>query len=184
MILYPGLRIATMAEPEIFVMDGTIEYHVKKSASFAEVPPPMSRKDKCCKMAKSPENILVALIIASVCAGVGLGLGLHGIITTKRNIMYVAFVGDIFLRTLKALILPLIVASLVTGLASLDAKLSGKIGRVTVLYYFCTTVIAVFLGIGMVYIIQPGTVGQEDEIQREGEEIPATLTDTFLDLVR
>ena len=42
--------------------------------------------------------------------------------------MYVAYVGKLFLRMLKALILPLIIPSLVAAVGSLDMSLSGKVG--------------------------------------------------------
>ena len=44
---------------------------------------------------------------------------------TDREVMYVTYVGEIFLRMLKALILPLIVPSLITAVGSLDMSLSG-----------------------------------------------------------
>ena len=45
---------------------------------------------------------------------------------TEREVMYVSYVGEIFLRMLKALILPLIVPSLITAVGSLDLSLSGR----------------------------------------------------------
>ena len=45
---------------------------------------------------------------------------------TEREVMYVSYVGEIFLRMLKALILPLIVPSLITAVGSLDMSLSGN----------------------------------------------------------
>ena len=41
--------------------------------------------------------------------------------------MYVSYVGKLFLRMLKALILPLIIPSLVAAVGSLDMSLSGKV---------------------------------------------------------
>lgn len=41
--------------------------------------------------------------------------------------MYVAYVGNLFLRMLKALILPLIIPSLIAAVGSLDMSLSGKV---------------------------------------------------------
>ena len=44
-----------------------------------------------------------------------------------REVMYVSYIGELFLRMLKALILPLIVPSLITAVGSLDMSLSGKV---------------------------------------------------------
>jgi len=47
---------------------------------------------------------------------------------SEREVMYVAYAGELFLRMLKALILPLVVPSLITAVGSLDMSLSGKVG--------------------------------------------------------
>ena len=79
---------------------------------------------------------------------------------TDREVMYVSYIGEIFLRMLKALILPLIVPSLITAVGSLDMSLSGKVGLRAVVYYFTTTIVAVILGIVLVVTIHPGVSGQ------------------------
>lgn len=71
------------------------------------------------------------------------------------------FVGDLFLRLLKMVIIPLIFASLVDGVASLgDARSVGRIGLRTMLYYFCSTTLAIVVGMTVVNVIKPG-VGLE-----------------------
>ena len=51
---------------------------------------------------------------------------------TDREITYISFVGKLFLRMLKALILPLIIPSLIAAVGSLDMSLSGKVGTLCV----------------------------------------------------
>ena len=46
---------------------------------------------------------------------------------TKREVMYVSFVGKLFLKMLKALIIPLVVPSLIAALGSLKLGQSGKV---------------------------------------------------------
>ncbi|KAK2502345.1 hypothetical protein MC885_018417 [Smutsia gigantea] len=81
---------------------------------------------------------------------------------------YFAFPGEILMRMLKLIILPLIVSSMITGVASLDSNVSGKIGLRAIIYYFCTTFIAVILGIVLVLSVQPGVTQKVDEINRTG----------------
>ncbi len=70
-------------------------------------------------------------------------------------------VGDLFLRLLKMITIPLIVTSLVTGVAGLgDTARLGKLFGKTLLYYFTTSVLAITTGIIMVNLIQPG-VGEQ-----------------------
>ncbi|CAK9822495.1 Excitatory amino acid transporter 3 [Anthophora retusa] len=93
---------------------------------------------------------------------------------------------DIFLRMLKALILPLIVASIVSAIGGLDLSLSGKIGIRSIYYYAATTISAVILGIILVLIIRPGEYSSHGFVTKESAA-PArevTTTDTILDLIR
>ena len=75
---------------------------------------------------------------------------------TEREVKYVDFIGDLFLRSLLAMVIPLIVPSLITAIGSLNLSLSGMVGRRAVAYYLLTTFLAVSLGIVLVLVIHPG----------------------------
>ena len=77
-------------------------------------------------------NCLTIGTMAGVIGGVIFGLILRSCKDdwTEREVMYVSYVGEIFLRMLKALILPLIVPSLITAVGSLDLSLSGGASKV------------------------------------------------------
>ena len=69
----------------------------------------------------------------------------------------IGVVGDIFLRLLKMVIIPLIFTSLVCGVASLgDARSVGRVGLRTVLYYTLTTTLAIMVGLTLVNVFAPG----------------------------
>jgi len=71
------------------------------------------------------------------------------------------FIGDLFLRLLKMIIIPLIFLSLVDGMASLgDVRTVGRVGLRTLLYYATTTTLAIIVGLTLVNLIRPG-VGLE-----------------------
>ncbi len=66
-------------------------------------------------------------------------------------------IGDIFLRLITMIVLPLVFSSLFVGTASLgDIKKLGRIGAKTLLFYFGTTIIAIVIGLLAVNILQPG----------------------------
>ena len=72
--------------------------------------------------------------------------------------------GEIFLRLLKMMVVPLVVTSVMSGILGLgDIRKLGRPGGCAVLYYLTTTVLAVIIGLIIVNIIQPGvgTVDQE-----------------------
>jgi Na+/H+-dicarboxylate symporter len=94
--------------------------------------------------------ILVGIIIGAV-AGIVCGW------VFGTDMLAIKWLGDLFLDTLKMLIVPLIVAAVVSGVASLgDVRKLGRLGGITVAYYFITTAMAVLLGLILVNIIQPG----------------------------
>lgn len=65
--------------------------------------------------------------------------------------------GEIFLRLLKMMVVPLVMASVMSGIIGLgDIRKLGRPGGVAVAYYLTTTLLAVFVGLVVVNIIQPG----------------------------
>ncbi|KAB0387053.1 hypothetical protein FD755_002009 [Muntiacus reevesi] len=74
-------------------------------------------------------------------------------------------------------------AGLMSGLASLDAKTSSRLGILTVAYYLWTTFVAVIVGIIMVSIIHPGGAAQKETTEQSGKPIMSSA-DPLLDLIR
>lgn len=104
---------------------------------------------------------------------------------TEREIMYIGYLGQLFLRMLKGLILPLIISSLVSAIASLDLSLSSKIAARAIAYYLTTTFCSVVLGIILVVVIRPGYAFNDDgNSTSEVTQRSTTTADTLLDLVR
>jgi Na+/H+-dicarboxylate symporter len=69
----------------------------------------------------------------------------------------VGWLGTLFLNALKMLIVPLVVSSMIVGIASMgDVRKVGRVGGVTFLYYFITTGMSVLIGIILVNLIRPG----------------------------
>lgn len=136
------------------------------------------------------ENLLTVLTVLGVLGGTILGFSLRSIDKeggwTEREIMYIQFPGDLFLRMLKGLILPLIVASIVSAIGSLDLSLSGRIGMRSIYYYGTTTISAVILGIILVLLIRPGDITGHSFDVKSDLTPPRNVTtaDTLLDLVR
>jgi len=94
------------------------------------------------------------------------------------------FLGDLFIRALKMIIIPLIVASVVTGIKSLgDASSLGRIGARTVGYYIASTFLAVALGLVVVNVIQPG-VGLDLTVDSATKALePTPISKVFSDII-
>ncbi|XP_070761161.1 solute carrier family 1 member 3a isoform X4 [Enoplosus armatus] len=128
-------------------------------------------------------NAFVIFTIAAVIIGIILGFALRPYNMSYREVKFFSFPGELLMRMLQMLVLPLLVSSLITGMAALDSRASGKMGMRAVVYYTTTTVIAVFIGIVMVLIIHPGK-GSKDEFTKQPQIEQVSPADAFLDLIR
>ena len=68
------------------------------------------------------------------------------------------FFGTLFLNALKMLIVPLVMASIITGMMSLDGDTLGRLGSKTILYYASTSLVAIMIGLFFVNLFQPGII--------------------------
>ena len=71
------------------------------------------------------------------------------------------FFGSLFLNALKMLIVPLVMASIITGMMTLSGETLGRLGTKTVLYYATTSLVAILIGLFFVNLLQPGIVDGE-----------------------
>ncbi len=91
-------------------------------------------------------QILVALILALIYGSV-----------FKEYIDYVSWLGDLFIRALKMIVIPLIITSLITGITNVgSSKNLGRLSVKTLVYYITTSLLAIITGLILVNIIKPG----------------------------
>ena len=134
------------------------------------------------------KNLLVILIVTGALIGLIIGLSINDAVQklgqpARYNvIIIIGFPGELLLRMLKMLILPLITFSLITGLAGLNGKVSGKIGARAIAYYMTTTCIAALIGLILVSAIRPGS-GMVPPKDSEPQKDVRPL-DSFMDIVR
>ncbi|MCK5337567.1 MAG: dicarboxylate/amino acid:cation symporter [Bacteroidales bacterium] len=121
-------------------------------------------------------QILIALILAIV----------YGIYADEQAIGYVSWMGDVFLRALKMLIIPLILSSLISGIANIGSGSSlGRLGLKTIGYYVSTSLLAIITGQILVNIIRPG-VGADLNFSGKVEglvENQRSLGETLIEMV-
>lgn len=121
-------------------------------------------------------QILSALVLATVagviCRNVSSGAEggfVHGALAVSE------FVGTIFMQALKMIIVPLIISSVISGIASLQGvKGFGRLGGKTFAFYACSSLAAILTGLLLVNIVQPGLVdGQPNEVIKQAFESKA-----------
>jgi len=107
-------------------------------------------------------QILIALIAGT----------LFGIYLTPY-VVWISWMGDLFLKLLKMVIIPLIVSSIITGIAGIGSPESlGRLGFKTIGFYMITSLLAILLGLALVNIISPG-VGADLSLAESVENVPA-----------
>ncbi|XP_053293474.1 excitatory amino acid transporter 1 isoform X2 [Pleuronectes platessa] len=139
---------------------------------------------RCNIVAFLKRNTFVILTVTAVLSGIGLGFALRPIHMSDRDVRYLMFPGELLLRILQMLILPLIISSLISGTSSVDRKAYGRIGLRAVCYYLLTTLIAAFTGIVLAVIIQPGNWSRNTSASSGGRTEAVQSVDAVLDLIR
>lgn len=99
-------------------------------------------------------KILIGLVAGAV---VGVVANFGEIIWLRDLLIAIEPIGTAFIRLITMVVIPLVVASLVVGTASLgDLRKLGRIGGKTVVYYLMTTAVAVIIGLVISNVVQPG----------------------------
>tara|TARA_R110001592_G_scaffold1874_17_gene11459 strand:+ start:3402 stop:4676 length:1275 start_codon:yes stop_codon:yes gene_type:complete len=97
---------------------------------------------------------IIAAILLAVAAGV-IGGPDASLGSLQLTAVY-AFLGTLFLNALKMLIVPLVVSSIISGMAGVGGDKLEKLGGKTLLFYACSSLIAILIGLAVVNIIEPG----------------------------
>ncbi|HSF08513.1 MAG TPA: dicarboxylate/amino acid:cation symporter [Nitrospirales bacterium] len=133
--------------------------------------------------ASSPHHLLIGMLL-----GIVVGILLGGLAPSIG--LSLAFIGDLFLQALFALVVPLVMSSMIVGIASLgDVRQLGSIGLRTILFFMTTTGLAVLVGLILVIVIHPGTsteqaspdtpTVQTTNLSERMQDKPSTLGDLF-----
>ena len=111
------------------------------------------------------ERLFAIEIYTKILVGLVLG-GAAGLIF-HQSIAEIKPVGTAFIRLIQMIVVPLVLASLVLGTASLgDAKKMGRIGLKTMIYYLLYTAFAIFVGLLLANFFRPGS-GLPHEVQAQ-----------------
>ncbi len=95
------------------------------------------------------------------------------------------FFGDLFIRLLKMIVVPVILFSLISGAASIAPSRLGRVGVKIMAYYLLTSAVAVFIGLLFANIFRPGAgLGIVGDAAIKGKEAAApTLAQILLNIV-
>ena len=126
-----------------------------------------------------PTPVLPILIAMVLGGAVGYAAWPDGMIGGVHLLPLFDTLGTMFINLLKMLIVPLILASVITGVASLGSGPDlGKLGGKTLGFYVITTLIAVLIALALVNLVVPGVIDGEPQrhalaLTRDAGEVAA-----------
>jgi len=117
------------------------------------------------------QRYLTLFVLAGLILGVGVGYVLHANQPSDAWPEIAAnfkLITDVFLRLIKMIIAPLVLSTLVVGIAHMgDTGSLGRVGVRTLLWFITASIFSLVLGLVIVHILQPG-VGLQLPIPEEG----------------
>ncbi|MEZ5893830.1 MAG: dicarboxylate/amino acid:cation symporter [Parvularculaceae bacterium] len=103
---------------------------------------------------------LFQYVIVAMILGIAAGALIHATMSPEGAAQaagYLKIVTDVFLRLVKMIIAPLVLTTLITGIAHMgDSKSLGRIGFRTLLWFIGASLFSLMLGLAMVNLLQPG----------------------------
>jgi proton glutamate symport protein len=126
-------------------------------------------------------QILIALVLAVVAGRLS---GTDGSVLGVTLYAVYGFIGVLFLNALKMIIVPLIMASIITGVSGMGgAEGLGRLGGKTLLFYLTTSLFAILTGLMFVNLLAPGIIDGEPArqvlglSQQAADEVAAKVAD-------
>ncbi|MBW8040921.1 MAG: dicarboxylate/amino acid:cation symporter [Planctomycetes bacterium] len=146
---------------------------------------------------KLPKLPLYTKILIGLLAGVIFGISANRLGFSDFVFDYIKPIGSAFIRLISMVIVPLVFASLLVGITSLnDIRKLGRIGAKTVAYYLCTTIIAISIGLFLANALKPGAglseeartklitnSSEESGVQIKTDLKTPTVKDILLDII-
>ncbi|KAK5900107.1 hypothetical protein CesoFtcFv8_009513 [Champsocephalus esox] len=140
---------------------------------------------KCCSVFTN-RNLLTVSSLVAVFLGIVLGVVLKTFVPMSNlTIHYLGFPGEVFMRVLQMVTIPLMVTSVITGVCSMSAGSSKKISIRAAAYFISTTLVAVAIGLILVLLVKPG-VSLNDPMRELDEDDDGALStlEALMDLIR
>ena len=135
-------------------------------------------------------------ILLGLLLGIGAGVAAAPLGWSDEVSTYVKPVGQAFLQLISMAVVPLVFASLVTGVAGTnDVRRLGRVGGKTILYYLSTTAIAISFGLVLANTLEPGAglsevdrarllqAGDSEDVGELLTREPPSLSETLLNVI-
>ncbi|MFI6578626.1 dicarboxylate/amino acid:cation symporter [Nocardiopsis sp. NPDC050513] len=125
---------------------------------------------------------LIWKMAVALAAGVCFGLAANALGWQDWALPVLEPLGELFLRLLRMLIFPLIITTLITGVASLSPQRLGRIGLKVLAFYLVTSAVAMTVGLSLALAVSPGA-GLDVPAQGQEAPEPTSVSEVLLDIV-
>ncbi|CEG25343.1 glutamate/aspartate:proton symporter GltP [Bacillus sp. B-jedd] len=129
-------------------------------------------------------------ILIGLALGIAVGAAFYGSDSVQT---YLQPIGTIFIRLIKMIVVPIVISSIIVGVAGVgDIKKLGKLGGKTILYFEIITTIAIIVGLASANLFHPGsgidmgaiTKGDIGNYLSTTEEVKShSMADTFINII-
>ena len=127
-------------------------------------------------------QIIICMILGTIS-----GLFFNSLENYHNYTLYtlILLLGDIFIRLLKMVIVPLIFTSIIMGISSIkDQSKIGRLGLKTLIYYIFTSLIAILIGLTLANVIQPGIGAAPLDQVNAFDTTKLSSTNSILDILK
>jgi len=126
-------------------------------------------------------QIIICMII-----GTFLGVFFNTYGSSDSNLYtFIVLLGDVFIRLLKMMIVPLIFSSIIIGVSSIkDRSKIGRLGFKTFSYYVCTSLIAILIGLFLANTIEPGVGASTIDNTASFDTTTLSSSTSILDIIK
>lgn len=130
------------------------------------------------------QNLLVVLTLLGAAAGFIIGFAVRQYRSSDSAILWIGMLGELYVRMLKMMIVPLVICSVISGTAKMDPRSNGKVSGISLAYIMITNFIPAILASILCLIIKPGAgiKGGKDLLKFQTDVMETE--DIFADLLR
>lgn len=129
-------------------------------------------------------HILIISTVTAAVLGFGFGFAIRHARLSQNALIWIGLPGELYMRMLKMMVVPLVISSIISGTTSLDPKSNGKVSAVGFTYIFITNTIGALIGLAGGLIARPGRDGNLAPSEFEQPTSQLETQDILVDLIR
>ncbi|XP_052801565.1 excitatory amino acid transporter-like [Mya arenaria] len=167
----------------VFTVDGCASHKLDNDSNM-DVERKMDSRSfraKCLGLVR--QNLLVTLTLVGVGCGFLIGLLVEPTGPSASTLMWIGMPGELYIRMLKMMIVPLVICSVISGTARMDPRSNGKVSGIALGYIMVQNLLGTVIGTAICLIVKPGEgVEVDEDLKFEGDVMKTE--DIFADLLR